>query len=144
MSGAFLVDRPIDPAHLISEVSGGDKGAVSLFLGTVREMNDGRTVVSLEYSAYAGMAIAELNRILEEMAIQFGADTVIIEHRLGALEIGDVSIGIAVGHEHRAPAMAAVTYAIDEIKRRVPIWKEEGYADGSKEWVDPTQMSVVR
>jgi len=109
----------------------------------VREMNDGRAVASLRYSAYSKMAEAELVKIADEMKEQFGVTTAIIEHRLGHLDIGDVAIGIAVAHAHRAPAIASVAYAMDEIKRRVPIWKEEEYADGTKEWVDPTAAGVA-
>jgi molybdopterin synthase catalytic subunit len=142
MMAARLVTAPIEAERLIAEVSGPDKGAVSIFLGTVREMNSGRKVNSLAYSAYAEMAKAELDRILAEAAVRFGVANAVVEHRLGALEIGDVSIGIAVSHAHRAPAMAAVTYAIEEIKTRVPVWKEENYADGTREWVDPTRMKA--
>ncbi len=139
-----LVERAIDAAALIESVAAPDKGAVSLFLGTVREMHQGRAVAALRYSAYSEMANAELVRIAEEMREQFGVTSATIEHRLGFLDIGEVSIGIAVAHEHRAPAMASVAYAIDEIKRRVPIWKEEEYTDGTKEWVDPTAVGANR
>lgn len=144
MTGAHLVERPIDPASLIQAVAAADKGAVSVFLGTVREMNEGRAVAALRYSAYSEMAQAELERIVEEMADHFGVTTAVVEHRLGFLDIGEISIGIAVAHEHRAPAMAAVAYAMDEIKRRVPIWKEEEYTDGTREWVDPTAAGLAR
>jgi Molybdopterin converting factor, large subunit len=105
-------------------------------------MNDGRAVNGLAYSAYAEMAQAELDRILAEAAERFGIESAVVEHRLGNLEIGDVSIGIAISHPHRAPAMAAVSYVIEEIKRRGPIWKEEHYTDGTREWVDPTRFNV--
>jgi molybdopterin synthase catalytic subunit len=144
MSAARLVDRPIDALRLIGEVADSGKGAISVFLGTVRDTNEGRKVASLHYSAYAMMAQAELDRVLDEVRAQFGVTSAVIEHRTGSLEIGDVSIGIAMSHEHRAPAMAAVTYAIEEIKRRVPIWKEEAYRDGTREWVDPTAAAAVR
>jgi molybdopterin synthase catalytic subunit len=144
MIGVRLVEAPIDPAALIKSVEAADKGAISLFLGTVREINEGRPVASLRYSAYSEMAEAELVRIANEMREQFGVSSAVIEHRLGYLEIGDIAIGIAVAHEHRAPAIASVAYAMDEIKRRVPIWKEEQYTDGTKEWVDPTAASVAR
>ena len=144
MSVARLVDRPINALRLIGEVSDGGKGAISVFLGTVRDTNDGRQVASLRYSAYAAMAQAELDRVLDEVRAQFAVTSAVVEHRIGRLEIGDVSIGIAMSHEHRAPAIAAVTYAIEEIKRRVPIWKEEEYADGTSEWVDPTAAAAVR
>ena len=129
---------------LIKTVSAADKGAISLFLGTVREVNDGRAVAALRYSAYSEMAETELVRIADEMRDQFGVTSAVIEHRLGDLEIGDLAIGIAVAHAHRAPAIAAVAYAMDEVKRRVPIWKEEAYTDGTKEWVDPTAASVTK
>ncbi|MBA3645435.1 MAG: molybdenum cofactor biosynthesis protein MoaE [Gemmatimonadaceae bacterium] len=144
MIGIRLVHEAIEPGSLIKAVSGADKGAISLFLGTVREMNDGRAVAALRYSAYSEMAETELLRIADEMRDQFGVTTAVIEHRLGDLEIGDIAIGIAVAHAHRAPAIAAVAYAMDEIKRRVPIWKEEAYTDGTKEWVDPTAASVTK
>jgi molybdopterin synthase catalytic subunit len=144
MIGVRLVEHPIDASALIKSVAAADKGAISLFLGTVRDTNDGRAVTSLRYSAYSEMAEAELVKIANEMSEQFGVTTAIIEHRLGFLDIGDIAIGIAVAHEHRAPAIASVAYAMDEIKRRVPIWKEEEYADGTKEWVDPTATGAVR
>jgi molybdopterin synthase catalytic subunit len=144
MIGIRLVHEPIDPGALIKAVSAADKGAISLFLGTVREMNDGRAVAALRYSAYSEMAETELVRIADEMREQFGVTSAVIEHRLGPLEIGDIAIGIAVSHAHRAPAIASVAYAMDEIKRRVPIWKEEEYADGTKEWVDPTAAGALK
>ena len=144
MIGVRLVEHPIDAAALINSVAAADKGAISLFLGTVRETNDGRAVSSLRYSAYSEMAEAELVRIADEMREQFGVTSAVIEHRLGLLEIGEIAIGIAVAHEHRAPAIASVAYAMDEIKRRVPIWKEEQYTDGTKEWVDPTAAGATR
>lgn len=144
MTAIRLVETPIDPAALISAVAAVDKGAISLFLGTVREMNDGRAVASLRYSAYSSMAESELAKIADEMREQFGVSRAVIEHRVGALEIGDIAIGIAVSHAHRAPAIASVAYAMDEIKRRVPIWKEEQYADGTREWVDPTAVAAAR
>jgi len=144
MSPVRLVHHPIDAAALVREVAGPDKGAISVFLGTVREMNDGRAVASLRYSAYEEMAGAELRNIAGEMTDQFDVISIIIEHRLGFLDIGEVSIGIAVAHEHRAPAIASVAYAMDEIKRRVPIWKEEEYTDGTKEWVDPTAVEAAK
>lgn len=143
MIGIRLVHEPIDAGALIKAVSGADKGAISLFLGTVREVNDGRAVAALRYSAYSEMAETELVRIADEMREQFGISSAVIEHRIGPLEIGDIAIGIAVSHPHRAPAIASVAYAMDEIKRRVPIWKEEEYTDGTKEWVDPTAAGVL-
>lgn len=141
MSRSALVTRPIDPASLIAEVSGPDRGAVSLFMGTVRDLNDGRAVEGIDYTAYASMAGDELTRIVEEAERRFGVDALVVEHRIGTLGLGEASVGIAAAHAHRGPALDAVRYVIEEIKGRVPIWKMEHYADGTRSWVDPTSTS---
>jgi molybdopterin synthase catalytic subunit len=105
----------------------------------VRNTHEGREVTGIEYTAYTAMAIAELDRIIHEAAQRFGSDRIVVEHRIGTLGIGDVSVAIAVAHERRAPAMDASRYLIEELKKRVPIWKREHYADGTREWVDPTR-----
>ncbi|MEO7823351.1 MAG: molybdenum cofactor biosynthesis protein MoaE [Gemmatimonadaceae bacterium] len=138
MSRSALVERAIDPSSLIAEVSGTGFGAVSLFLGTVRETNDGRRVEGIDYTAYMEMAEAELARIVGEAEELFGVTSLVVEHRIGTLTLGDVSVGIAAAHAHRAQALDAVRHVIDEIKKRVPIWKLEHYADGTRGWVDPT------
>jgi molybdopterin synthase catalytic subunit len=128
---------------LIAEVKSPEFGAISVFAGTVRETNDGRSVSAIDYSAYTLMAEAELERILAETAEEFGVSTIVVEHRVGPLALGDVSVAIVAAHAHRAPALDATRFVIEEIKKRVPIWKREHYADGSREWVDPTQPSGV-
>ncbi len=138
MSRSALVTRPIDAASLIAEVSGDDRGAVSLFIGTVRDVNDGRAVQGIDYSAYAAMAEAELERIVEEAERRFGVAAIAVEHRIGTLGLGEASVGIAAAHVHRGPALDSVRYVIEEIKKRLPIWKMEHYADGTRSWVDPT------
>jgi len=137
-----LVDRPIDAATLVAEVSATDCGAISLFLGTVRDTNDGREVEGIDYTAYAAMAEAELARIVAEAREQFGVTALVVEHRIGTLSLGDVSVGIAAAHAHRAAALDSVRYVIEEIKKRVPIWKLEHYADKTRSWVDPTARHV--
>ena len=131
-----LVDRPIDVAALILEASDKSCGAVVTFLGTVREVNDGRAVTGIDYSAYRGMAEREMAAIVREVEHKFGVTRVIIEHRLGTLTLGDVSVAIVVAHAHRAPALDANRYVIEELKRRVPVWKLEHYEDGAREWVN--------
>ncbi|HEY2165343.1 MAG TPA: molybdenum cofactor biosynthesis protein MoaE [Gemmatimonadaceae bacterium] len=133
-----IVDAVIDPSALTAEVANGGNGAVVLFLGTVRDTNDGRSVTGIEYSAYRSMAERELAAIVAEASLDFGTPDVVVEHRVGTLEIGDVSIAIAVAHAHRGAAYDASRHVIEQIKRRVPIWKRELYADGTREWVDPT------
>jgi molybdopterin synthase catalytic subunit len=133
-----IVERVIDPSALTAEVARDGNGAAILFLGTVRDSNDGRAVSGIEYSAYRSMAERELATIVAETASEFGTTDVVVEHRIGTLEIGEVSVAIAVAHPHRGAAYDASRYAIEQIKRRVPIWKRELYADGTREWVDPT------
>ena len=142
MRRCAIVDRPIDAASLVAEVSGAKCGAVSLFVGTVRETSDGRSVDAIDYTAYTAMAEAELERILDEAETRFGVTSLVVEHRIGALAIGDASVAIAAAHAHRAPALDSVRYVIDEIKKRVPIWKMEHYSDGTREWVDPAGARV--
>jgi len=143
MSRAAIVTREISPALLIAEVKSPEFGAISVFAGTVRETNDGRSVSAIDYSAYTLMAEAELERILAETAEEFGVSAIVVEHRVGPLALGDVSVAIVAAHAHRAPALDATRFVIEEIKKRVPIWKREHYADGSREWVDPTQATGV-
>src|SRR5688572_8244854 len=140
---AALVDRPLDPAALLAEVSAPANGAAILFLGTVREVNEGRDVSGIEYSAYAAMAQRELGAIVAEAAARFGSPHVTVEHRLGTLAVGEASVGIAVAHPHRGAAFDAARFVIEELKRRVPIWKREHYVDGTREWVDPTSVRAA-
>jgi molybdopterin synthase catalytic subunit len=137
---AALVEHPLNIASLTDEVSSPACGATSVFLGTVRNINEGREVTGIEYTSYSAMAIAELGRIVKEAAERFSTERIVVEHRIGTLTLGDASVGIAVAHERRAPAMDASRYIIEQIKKRVPIWKREHYADGTREWVDPTRV----
>jgi molybdopterin synthase catalytic subunit len=143
MRRASILTSAIDPASLINEVGSPQYGAISLFVGTVREVNEGRSVSAIEYSAYKSMACAELDRILDEAEARFGVSALVVEHRIGLLSLGDVSVAIAAAHQHRAPALDCTRYVIEEIKKRVPIWKKEHYTDGTHEWVDPTRAAQV-
>ena len=135
-----LVRRPLDPAASLAEVASVANGASIVFVGTVREVNDGRAVSGIEYTAYEAMAGRELEAIAHEAALRFGTDDVIVEHRIGRLALGEASVVIAVAHPHRAEAYDASRFIIEELKRRVPIWKREEYVDGTREWVDPTAV----
>ncbi|HXW96119.1 MAG TPA: molybdenum cofactor biosynthesis protein MoaE [Gemmatimonadales bacterium] len=134
---SYLTRAPIDPTALVAAVSGAELGGVATFLGVVRNHQDGQPVLRLEYSAYEAMAEAESARIVAE-AVERWPVRVALRHRLGELAIGEVAVAIAVGSAHRAPAFEACRYVIEEVKRRVPIWKKEFFADGSVRWVDPT------
>jgi len=133
-----LVDDQIDVSRLIAEVSDHTCGATTVFLGCVRDLNDGRPVNAIEYSAYRAMAEREMTAIATEIGETFGVTRLVIEHRLGTLGLGDVSVAIVTAHPHRSPAIDANRFAIQELKRRVPIWKLEHYADGTREWVAAT------
>jgi molybdopterin synthase catalytic subunit len=124
-----LVREPIDVPAL-QDVGTAD-GALCLFLGVVRGDNDGRRVVRLEYEAYEEMALPMIEEIAAQARGRFGVSDVRIVHRLGVLEVGEVSVAVAVASPHRAEAFAACRYAIDTLKARVPIWKKELYADGA-------------
>jgi len=137
-----IVDHPLDPTALLAEVADVATGATTLFVGTVRRTNLGRPVTGIDYSAYAPMAEREMATICKEAMAQFATDRIVVEHRVGTLALGEASIVIAVAHERRAAAMDAQRYVIEEIKKRVPVWKREHYADGTREWVDNLGGSV--
>jgi molybdopterin synthase catalytic subunit len=130
-----LVARPIDVAALMSEIADDSCGAVTVFVGCVRNVNDGKAVTGIEYSAYRSMAEREMGAIAREAAERFGVTRLVIEHRLGALALGEASVAVVAAHAHRAPALDAMRFAIEQLKRRVPIWKLELYTDGTREWV---------
>ncbi|HEV7705683.1 MAG TPA: molybdenum cofactor biosynthesis protein MoaE [Gemmatimonadaceae bacterium] len=136
-----IVRRAIDVAALLAEVENTANGATVVFLGQVRETNDGRAVTGIEYSAYGEMAERELASIAGECAAAFGIAHLVAEHRLGVLELGDTSIAIVLAHPHRAEAYEASRFVIEEVKRRLPIWKREGYADGASEWVNASGVA---
>lgn len=111
-------------------------GAVAVFLGVVRDWNDGRPVLHLEYEAYEAMARAELERVAARVREAYpDVLGVALFHRFGDLAIGEASVGVAVSSPHRAEAFEACRLGIDTIKETVPIWKREHYADGPPEWV---------
>ena len=131
---AFLSRDSLELAALVARVQAPDRGAVASFLGLVRDHHGGRRVARLEYSAYGPMAEAECARIVGEAEGRWPV-RVALEHRLGKLEIGDAAVAVAAAAAHRDEAFAACRFVIEEVKRRVPIWKKEFYADGTVEWV---------
>ncbi|HEU4641052.1 MAG TPA: molybdenum cofactor biosynthesis protein MoaE [Gemmatimonadaceae bacterium] len=133
-----IVTRPIDLQALLAEVARHANGATLLFVGTVRDVNDGRAVTGIEYSAYGAMAEAELGRIVAEAAERFGTTDIAVEHRVGRLALGEASVAIAVAHPRRAGAYELSRWVIEELKHRIPVWKREEYVDGTREWLDPT------
>jgi len=129
--------EPLGLEALVREVEASGHGAVATFLGLVRDHHAGRQVTRLEYQAYGPMAEAECGQIIAEAERRWPC-RVALRHRVGVLAIGEPAVAIAVGSGHRAEAFEACRFVIEELKRRVPIWKRESYADGSEAWVDPT------
>lgn len=128
-----------DPPALekvLSEVGSPEDGAVLIFLGTVRNHNEGREVQGLEYEAYREMGEGVLAAIAHEAEGRFGTDRIWVFHRTGSLRVGEVSTVIAVATPHRAEAYEASRYIIEEIKKRLPVWKKERYVEGESRWVE--------
>lgn len=127
--------EPIDGQALIRSVRTDRDGAVALFLGTVRDHTEGRSVTGLRYSAYEEMALQELKRVRDQALEQFEITRAAVVHRLGVLEIGATSVAVAVAAPHRAAAFDACRFMIDTLKHTVPIWKKETFEDGEA-WIE--------
>jgi len=130
-----LQREPIVTDALIAAVRGDGDGAVALFLGTARDVTEGTRVLFLEYEAYPGMAEREMARIAADALAAFPVSRVAIAHRVGRVEIGEASVGIAVAAPHRAAAMEACRFVIDALKATVPIWKKE-HVEGGAVWIE--------
>jgi molybdopterin synthase catalytic subunit len=131
---SYLTHAPIQPGELLAAVSDPGLGGSVLFLGSVRRSEDDGPVAAIEYSAYEAMVAAELERILAEARARWPAAKLAAQHRVGAIPAGEASIGIAAALPHRAEAFAACRYVIEEIKRRLPVWKREVFDDGRRAW----------
>jgi len=127
----------IDYEALTEAVCRDDCGAVVLFLGTVRDLTGDRVTVALDYEAYPGMAEKKMAEIESDTRARWPVGAIMLAHRLGHLEVGAISVAVAVSCPHRAQAFEACRYAIDRLKELVPIWKKENWADGGTEWVHP-------
>lgn len=138
----WITLETIDPAVVLSLVGAPEDGAVVLFLGMVRDHNDGRAVSGMRYDAYGAMAEKVLQTIAEEAADRLGTDRLVAVHRVGELGIGEISVAIAASGPHRAEAFDATRYVIEEIKKRLPVWKKEHYVEGDAQWVTGTVPPV--
>lgn len=126
----------LDPQQLRGELQQSDCGGFVSFEGWVRDHNEGRRVLSLEYEAFPELALVEGELILQEALERFGPVQARCAHRVGALTIGEVAVWVGVSSAHRGEAFAACRYIIDQVKHRVPIWKKEFYVDGDSGWVN--------
>lgn len=129
-----ITDKPIDLQELVRFVSDPGAGAIATFIGITRNNNEGRNVIALDYEAYPEMAEKELARIGEDASKKWQICRMAIVHRLGPVQITDASVVIAVSSAHREAAFAACRFAIEEIKRTVPIWKKEVF-EGGEVWI---------
>jgi molybdopterin synthase catalytic subunit len=135
---ALAVDR------LVAEVAAPTCGGTCIFLGTVRNGPDEQGVTAIEYSAYEEMVEAELGRLLADARGRWPETRIAVRHRLGTIPVGDASIAIAAAAPHRAQAFEACRYVIEEVKRRVPVWKKELRVDGTEVWVDPSGRPTAK
>jgi len=133
--GAFrLSDTPLSFEAVVDEVRSDRAGAIATFVGTTRVHSRGRTVIHLDYEAYAEMAEQVMAKIAEELQERYDVSGIAIHHRTGRVEIGEASVVIAVSAPHRQDALAACKDAIDALKERVPLWKKEVY-EGGEQWI---------
>jgi molybdopterin synthase catalytic subunit len=142
-----LVRGPIEIASLVQHVRAPEDGAIVTFDGFVRNQSHNRATLHLDYEAYESMAVVKMREIGEQLHEKYRIHRVAMAHRLGRLEIGETSVFIAVSAPHRAAAFDACRFAIDTLKRTVPIWKKEYFADGAV-WADgelpPTPAATPR
>jgi molybdopterin synthase catalytic subunit len=130
-----IVNSAIDIPSVIRSVADPAAGATDVFIGTTRNQSDGKEVIALEYDAFIPMALKELRRIVDDAKSKWRIQRISVVHRIGRVNIGEASVVIAVSSAHRSEAFEACRYVIDAIKRDVPIWKKEYFADGAR-WVD--------
>ena len=140
----LLTNDQIDYTALTESVRSPAAGAAVLFLGTVRELTAGRPTLALDYEAYPEMARAKMAELEATARQRWPVIEIGIIHRLGHLELGDISVAIAVSTPHRQQAFEAGRFLIDEFKLVVPIWKKENWSDGSTEWVHPGNPQLVK
>lgn len=129
-----ITHQPLDPELVSAQVRRDANGAVVTFLGTTRLYSEGKKVVRLEYEAYESMARRKLAEICQEIRAEFGIEDIAIAHRIGPVDIGQISLVVAVASPHRKEAFLACHQIVDRLKETVPIWKKEFFEDGSR-WV---------
>lgn len=131
---ARVSDTPITVEECARVVAEADSGAVVTFAGVVRNHDEGRDVLTLDYTGHPS-AGAVIQQVTDAVAAEFPTVVIAVAHRVGSLVVGDIALACAVASAHRADAFAACARLVDAIKESVPIWKEQGFGDGSSEWV---------
>ncbi len=140
----YLTRDPLSVKRLLAEVSAPERGGTCLFLGTVRNGPEEQGVTAIEYSAYEEMVEAEFGRLLADADARWPEARIAVRHRLGVIPSGEASIAIAAAAPHRAEAFEACRFVIEEVKRRIPVWKKELHEDGTEVWVDPTGRPTAK
>lgn len=140
----WVTDQPLNLSELLAETEDSGSGALVVFVGTVRDHNDGKPVEAVTYEAHVPLAERTLQELEQEVLQRFDVRTCRIQHRVGTLQLGEPSVAIVVRAAHRAEAFEAARYAIDELKKRVPIWKEEHYADGESRYLEGVPLQFTR
>jgi molybdopterin synthase catalytic subunit len=133
---AELVREPIAVERLLAAAARPDCGAIALFLGTTRDHHEGRRVVRLFYEAYEPMALEAMTALEQRTLERFSIALCRIVHRLGDVPPAEASVAVIVTSTHRGPAFDACRWAMDELKRSIPIWKKEQFAGGEESWVE--------
>ncbi|WP_446831188.1 molybdenum cofactor biosynthesis protein MoaE [Candidatus Foliamicus sp.] len=142
MSDFRISADAIDPSAELMALEDAASGAVVSFCGRVRNHNEGRAVTRLEYECYEELAVSEGKRVIAEASEKFGVNQVRCVHRTGSLAIGEPAVWVGVAAAHRDEAFAAARFVIDEVKKRVPIWKREHYPEGPAEWINAAPAEV--
>ncbi|MCH9037147.1 MAG: molybdenum cofactor biosynthesis protein MoaE [Chloroflexi bacterium] len=137
-----ITEKPLVPEEFISKISGKHNGALAVFMGTVRDFVGDTRLAYMEYDAYKEMAEKKLAEIVKEAEARWETRDIAVAHRIGRLELKEISVIVAVGTPHRAEAFEACRFIIDNIKERVPIWKKEIDEQGRGEWVEGCVPSV--
>ena len=135
-----ITKLPIDPAEVLASVRERSAGGTVVFVGTIRNQSEGRAVSGLEYEVYKVMAEKGMREISENVRKKWPVKKISMVHRYGALGVGEISVAVAVSSEHRAEAFEACRFAIDTIKRALPIWKKERFKGGRGVWVKGTPI----
>jgi molybdopterin synthase catalytic subunit len=138
----IVTPEPIDPNELAAKVASPRAGGIATFLGVVRDNSLGRKVRYLLYEAYPPMAVKEMEAIEREVRGRWEIEKIAITHRIGRLEIGEASVGIAVSSAHRREGIEACHFAIDRLKQTVPVWKKE-YWEGGEVWIENKDGSTI-
>ena len=139
---SWITTEPISADSVMAHVGAEQDGAINLFLGVVRDHNEGAPVSGMHYDAYVEMAERTLNEIVREAEALPGTGRVAAVHRIGELKVGEVSVAIAASAPHRAEAFASCRYVIEQIKKRLPVWKQERYVTGETKWLAGEQANA--